>query len=426
MNIAVILSAGKSKRFGSSKPKQYLKINGKEMFYYSYITLKSIPIIDKVILVVDNDEYQSKHIAKKYGIECVLGGETRNDSIYNAIQYIKKGYPNCKNVVFQDASRPFVSRNTFCKIIEKLKANDAVAVAKQIGDTLCSREGEFLDRDKYKLLQTPEAIRFKVLCETFKVNSKKTAIITQIDDRYKKYYLENNTDINIKVSVPKEIFIAEQLYNTEYYSEDSESVSPSIEDVLVLGGSGGIGQSLIKYFDEHQIRYFAPSHRELDLCIMTVDDIKNILPFAPKVIINAAAYYANDDQGILEHFDRIMAVNVKANLVLLEYASEIKDVKVIMLSSSSSTRGREGLTSYSASKAAINSIVSSLSSKLLKDNVYLNAIIPEKVNTPLIGKLHQQPTDVDEMLQPETVVKAIMACVISDDAGKLIHIRHGM
>ncbi|NLZ25801.1 MAG: NTP transferase domain-containing protein [Clostridiales bacterium] len=35
MNIGVILAAGKSERFNSLMPKQYLKLNGKEVIYYS-------------------------------------------------------------------------------------------------------------------------------------------------------------------------------------------------------------------------------------------------------------------------------------------------------------------------------------------------------------------------------------------------------
>jgi len=96
------------------------------------------------------------------------------------------------------------------------------------------------------------------------------------------------------------------------------------------------------------------------------------------------------------------------------------------MSSSSSTRGRENLTNYSAAKAALNSFVESQSSALAKLQIYLNAVIPEKINTPLIGKLHKTEINTRELLGTEEVIDAVLHCATTKDYGKLIHLRKGL
>ena len=101
-------------------------------------------------------------------------------------------------------------------------------------------------------------------------------------------------------------------------------------------------------------------------------------------------------------FNDIFAVNVKANEILIEYAKTLQSkINLVLLSSSSSTKGRENLTNYSAAKSALNSIVESQARILAEQNIFLNAVIPEKVNTPLIEKLHKTKINTRELLEPK-------------------------
>lgn len=107
MNIGVILSAGDSKRFGGYMNKQYLKLNGTEVVAYSIKAMRACKAIDEVLLVADREEYESRYIAEKYKVRCIVGGETRNRSIYNALCFIRENY-SCENVVFHDSVRPLI------------------------------------------------------------------------------------------------------------------------------------------------------------------------------------------------------------------------------------------------------------------------------------------------------------------------------
>ena len=64
--------------------------------------------------------------------------------------------------------------------------------------------------------------------------------------------------------------------------------------------------------------------------------------------------------------------------------------------------------------------------RLCEKNVYLNSVIPEKVNTPLIAKLHKTEINLRELLEPEEVINAIMYLASSSEHGRLVHIRKGL
>ncbi|MGN1096438.1 MAG: SDR family oxidoreductase [Christensenellales bacterium] len=427
MNIGVILAAGDSKRFGGYMLKQYLKINGMEMVAYSIRAMRAAKSIDKIILVEDGEEFQSHYIAEKYNVECISGGSTRNRSIKNAIDYIKNNY-KCEKVVFHDSVRPLINAMRLDSVVNSLDEYEAVVTVAKINDALVDNSFHGVERRNFQLIQTPEAFRFELM-EKFDSESKDLAIVSQFNDIN---VLKIDSDVfNMKITYPEELFIAEQLMRLNYYSvkhNDEFMFGKLPEKVLLLGGSGGIGQAIKEYLAQNGIQFRTPGHKELDLSNISVESIKNYLgDFVPDAIINAAAIYYDDNEGLSETFDEIFSVNVKSNEVLIEYALTLnKKVNVVLISSSSSTRGRANLTNYSAAKAALNSIVESQAERLCERNVYLNAVIPEKVNTPLIAKLHKTEINLRELLEPKEVINAIMYLASSSEHGQLIHIRKGL
>lgn len=84
------------------------------------------------------------------------------------------------------------------------------------------------------------------------------------------------------------------------------------------------------------------------------------------------------------------------------------------------------MTNYSAAKSALNSIVESQARILAEQNIFLNAVIPEKVNTPLIEKLHKTKINTRELLEPKDVINAIMYFSVAKEYGRLVHIRKGL
>ena len=129
-----ILLAGKSSRFGGATPKQFLKIKNKYIFEYSLETFDSIKNIDEISLVVDGEHFAflTKFISQKtynHNINIILGGNTRQESVYNSLKTLQNSTISSKIVLFHDACRPLIRRREINELIDALKDNDAASIA---------------------------------------------------------------------------------------------------------------------------------------------------------------------------------------------------------------------------------------------------------------------------------------------------------
>lgn len=425
----LILAGGIGARVGSNVPKQYMKINGKEAVSYAINTFRHSQLGENFILVCNEAEFLNRHIAEKYGVTCIQGGTTRNESIGNGIDYIAKNYPQTKKVIIHDAVRPFIQSDLINFYFEKLENYDAVITAGQITDSLSYKNNTPVNREEYYLIQTPEAFRFPLLQKYFDKNSFTTTALHQFPETARVYkYFDQR--YNLKITYPEDILIAEQFLRGHMWNK--KQIACSVEalhkkKVLVLGGSGGLGKEIVENLRREEIEFRAPTHAELDLRNLTVASLEaSLADFHPDVIINCAAKTMNDDEGLSENFDEIFAINTKAILILIEYARRLKkEVNLVLISSSSTTKGRENITLYSASKAALNSMVESLARGLAEEKIYLNAIVPERIKTPLFEKQHGGDSTHD-VLEIGEVLVPIWYLSSHKIFGNLIHIRKGL
>ena len=113
-NYFIILASGQSKRFNSTKPKQFILYKNKALFEHSLEKAVISKLFKKIILVV-NDK---KQIKKKYSKDVLIiqGGKERSDSSLIALKYIKKYKP--LNVYIHDAARPNFSIKLLKNILD--------------------------------------------------------------------------------------------------------------------------------------------------------------------------------------------------------------------------------------------------------------------------------------------------------------------
>lgn len=424
-----ILAGGIGARFGSSIPKQYMKLNGREILSYSIESFRSSRLENRFIVVCNDAEFKSKNIERKYNVICIQGGITRNESIYNGLLYIKKNYPEIEKVIIHDGVRPFFQSQQINIYLDLLEEYEAVITSVKITDSLGYKNNTAVNREEYYLIQAPEAFRYPLLLKYFNKESIATTPLHQLPETTKiyKYF---DFKYNLKITYPQDLFIAEQyirvVFNNSQLSYSADMLEKN-KKVLVLGGTGGLGKEVVKQLTQNNIEFVAPTRKELDMRQLSVENINKVLgTFIPDIIINCAAATTTDNDGLLEQFDEIFNVNLKSNFALVEYAIHLnKVVHLVLISSSSSSQGRENIALYSASKAGVNSLVESLSKKCIKKNVYLNAVVPEKINTPMIEKLHGSISTHD-LLNIEEVMNTIWYLASQPVYGKLVHVRKGL
>ncbi len=161
-NYFIILASGQSKRFNSSKPKQYIIYKNKPLFEHSINKALASKLFKKIILVVNN----KKQINKKYpkNVIIVKGGKERSDSSLIGLNYIKKLKP--LNVLIHDAARPNFTLKLLKNLIESLKKNKAVIPTVNTKDSIkykVKKQLFNLNRDHSFSTQTPQAFRFNDL-----------------------------------------------------------------------------------------------------------------------------------------------------------------------------------------------------------------------------------------------------------------------
>ena len=207
-NYFIILASGQSKRFNSSKPKQFITYKNKALFEHSLDKAISSNLFKKIILVV-NDR---KQIKKKYSknVLIIQGGKERSDSSLIALKYIKKFNPN--NILIHDAARPNFTINLLRKLINSLKINKASIPVISSKDSIkykIKNQLFNLNRKNSYLTQTPQAFKFN---EIYNLSIKQK---DKIQDEAT-LFIDNNLKIKF--------ITGERLNNKITFKEDTQNI----------------------------------------------------------------------------------------------------------------------------------------------------------------------------------------------------------
>ena len=208
--IGIILAGGIGSRFGAGRPKQYCTIFDKEMIWYSIDAFRRAETIDDFIVVVDANEMQSGRLARDYGVTLVQGGDTRNKSFKNALDYIHEHFPDCQYIIENNAACPMITPELIDRFIGLLGEYDYVNTAYKITDALGSYKDRIANREDFYLIQAPDAYRFPLLYQHFDENSELCHPAHQLPLTTKEYRYFDYTD-NYKVTYPDEIKIVEMM-----------------------------------------------------------------------------------------------------------------------------------------------------------------------------------------------------------------------
>jgi 2-C-methyl-D-erythritol 4-phosphate cytidylyltransferase/2-C-methyl-D-erythritol 2,4-cyclodiphosphate synthase len=160
----IILAGGESKRFNSRTPKPYHIYRDKPLLLHSIDKAKNYGKFSRIILIINKKHKSYIDKLKIKNIKIVIGGRTRAESAYIALQSIKNY--NIKNVLIHDAARPNFSLRLLDKLYKELKLNDCVIPAIQTSDSIKQKFSNIvtnLKRENIYLIQTPQAFDYQQL-----------------------------------------------------------------------------------------------------------------------------------------------------------------------------------------------------------------------------------------------------------------------
>lgn len=132
-NIAVVLAAGNGTRMGIDKSKLLIDIGGKTVIERSVAVFENMAEIDEIIVVCRECDVEifSKLLPQE-NITFVIGGETRQQSVKNAVETID----DCDYIIIHDGARPLVTPETVVKTLDEAQIRKAAATGVFVKDTV--------------------------------------------------------------------------------------------------------------------------------------------------------------------------------------------------------------------------------------------------------------------------------------------------
>ncbi|MFZ2938624.1 MAG: 2-C-methyl-D-erythritol 4-phosphate cytidylyltransferase [Candidatus Omnitrophota bacterium] len=222
---AIVLAAGRGRRFNSSTPKPLVKINSKPIIVYSLETLSKNPYIKDIIVVVNpKNKKQIIEKIKQFGIlkvkKIILGGRQRQDSVRNGLKALGC---NCNLVLIHDAARPFIREKDLSAVIKLAKNKGAAILGVPVKATIkaasCRRHvsgpgkvvvAKTLNRENLWEIQTPQVFKKDLILQAYKKfgRSHVTDDAMLLEKLGRKVYLVCGCYNNIKITTPEDIIIA--------------------------------------------------------------------------------------------------------------------------------------------------------------------------------------------------------------------------
>lgn len=214
----ILLSGGVGSRSGKDIPKQYCMLLGKRIITYCIDSIIDSGYTDQLIIVYGKGfkelllEILIDYKEKFSTIELVLGGESRQESVFNGLKSAKY-----ETVLLHESARPLITGEDLRSIVEY--RDEAVTMGEDIPFTvLKKRDGklvEILKRDELFNVQLPQKFPLNKL-----LDAHKNAVLDnrEFTDDSSLYFTYNGSvaviggsSENIKITSPKDFPIAEAI-----------------------------------------------------------------------------------------------------------------------------------------------------------------------------------------------------------------------
>ena len=228
MNNVLIFAGGAGRRMNSrSKPKQFLKLYGKEIIIHTLENFQNHPEVDNIVVVCIKGwiTYLQKLLAQ-YDMDkvrlIVAGGKTGQESIYNGLCALSDFAPEDSIVLVHDGVRPFVTDTLISDCIKSVKKNGSAITVTPAIETIVELDEKKIsaitDRSKCYHAKAPQCFYLGELLAAHK-KAIKDGNIDMIDSAsLMKYYghdlyvVPGSTD-NIKITTPSDFYTFRALYD---------------------------------------------------------------------------------------------------------------------------------------------------------------------------------------------------------------------
>lgn len=230
---AIIVAAGSGERMNTNSekseikiPKQYRKVKDKALINYSLDAFLNHEQINNVICVISEPHlhlYNETIMPHKKLKNHIIGGQTRQQSVKNALVHVRDNIPETDYVLIHDAARPLMTNEQVNNVIEPLISKQAKGVTLSCKAADSFRRGEenekfvqakeFVSRDNLYAIQTPQGFCFKTILEAHLhtqnlSHTDDTSLLTEIGEDI---LLAKGSRFNVKVTTNEDLLFVKKL-----------------------------------------------------------------------------------------------------------------------------------------------------------------------------------------------------------------------
>ncbi len=165
----MITAGGTGKRLPGDVKKQYRELNGQPILFHTINKFYSHRLINHIVVSLPEDDIESFESAL-YGrfsaekITCCIGGNERQNSVYNALKSVPK---ITDNVLIHDGVRPFVTDKLISELISIADEKGAVIPVSKVKYTIKEVTGDLvkvtIPRETLREVHTPQVFPYKEL-----------------------------------------------------------------------------------------------------------------------------------------------------------------------------------------------------------------------------------------------------------------------
>ena len=162
--VALVVAAGRGRRFGGELPKQYLALCGRPVIRRAVECFLAHPQVDAVLAVIHADDRALFDRATE-GLDIlapVAGGDSRQESVRLGLESLAGSAP--ERVLIHDGARPFAGAAMISRVLDALEKAPGAIPALPVGDTLKrARDGLVtgtVERAGLWRAQTPQGFRY--------------------------------------------------------------------------------------------------------------------------------------------------------------------------------------------------------------------------------------------------------------------------
>lgn len=223
-NALILVAAGKGRRAETAVPKQYELIGDQSLLSHTLTNLKNSSNFTEIRVVVSEDDVWIDGVLESLNLTGVttIGGATRTKSVRSGLKSLQN--LGIERVFIHDAARPFITSKLISDLESALDSVDAAAPALPIADALKTLDGQAVDRDQFRRVQTPQAFDFSKISEAFKKHAQDTSYADDIavaKAAGMKIAFTQGDPGNFKVTYPEDFAKAARMMDKSYIATGS-------------------------------------------------------------------------------------------------------------------------------------------------------------------------------------------------------------